>query len=418
MNALLCLLPALLLAAPAKEKVLVLPLTAGEGVTEGTAKAITDALLGEVRKRPVQVLGSDDVRAMLSVERQRQLLGCGESSCVAELGGALGADRIVNGSVARLGQSWLIHVQLIDARKAQVLAQSDRRKKGGSVDDVLDELPAMAGELFGATAPRPPVAAAPVPAPEPAASVPAPIKDLPLQLEPGVREKLAVATDGAGHYLAFVPLQYDGPLLAGGASALYAQRIVGGGRSGDEAFDTVFWEPRVQRGAESELNFAKGQYVLTCGKHEVPYKRLEKKDAEAFLAKAKLFDVRWQRQLLALGRDDDGLYYLVDGPRSDDEPGTDVHLFVGKKGHLQPVAVSDVTRANGQLIVQAEGAALKLPLGEGDKLPAGSWGNSTASKPVTALDLWSNKGMAYSTLGAYGGAPLGTACDPYLGAGR
>lgn len=415
--AILLLAPLLLAAAPAKEKVLVLPLTAGEGVNEGTAKAITEALLGEVRKRPVAVLSGDDLKAVLSVERQRQLLGCSESSCVAELGGALGADRIVSGSVARLGQSWLIHVQLIDARKATVLAQSDRRKKGGSVDDVLDELPAMAGELFGAAVVRPappPVAVAPsAPLPSPKKLPPNGV-DVPLPLAPEAQKKLLVLSDEHGHFIALDAFNLDGPFLAGDASALHAQRRIGGGASGTEQFDAVFWEPRVMNGAEAELDLRAGKYTLTCGKHQIAFEALKDKQAHELLAKAKLYDVRWQRQAIAFGRDDDGTYYLVDAPRTN-EPPDDLHLYVGKKGQVRPVAVTDVQRERGLLIVQTDAGSLKLPLGDGDNPPPGSFGPSGAARPVTPLDLWRNKILIYTTLGAYTGEPLGTPCDPWLG---
>ena len=39
---------------------------------------------------------------MLSLERQKRMLGCGTDSCMAELGGALGVGRLVTGDVPGL----------------------------------------------------------------------------------------------------------------------------------------------------------------------------------------------------------------------------------------------------------------------------------------------------------------------------
>jgi hypothetical protein len=42
---------------------------------------------------------------MLAFEKQRQMLGCADSGCIAEIGGALGVDYLVSGKVTRLAAS-------------------------------------------------------------------------------------------------------------------------------------------------------------------------------------------------------------------------------------------------------------------------------------------------------------------------
>jgi hypothetical protein len=49
-----------------------------------------------------QVTTSDQVRALLSLERQRQLLGCADDSCSSNVAGQLGVDYLVNGRLARV----------------------------------------------------------------------------------------------------------------------------------------------------------------------------------------------------------------------------------------------------------------------------------------------------------------------------
>lgn len=48
------------------------------------------------------VTTSDQVRALLSLERQRQLLGCADDSCSSDIAGQLGVDFMVNGRLSRL----------------------------------------------------------------------------------------------------------------------------------------------------------------------------------------------------------------------------------------------------------------------------------------------------------------------------
>ena len=39
---------------------------------------------------------------MLAFEKQRQMLGCADTGCIAEIGGALGVDYIISGKVTRI----------------------------------------------------------------------------------------------------------------------------------------------------------------------------------------------------------------------------------------------------------------------------------------------------------------------------
>lgn len=68
----------------------------------------------------IKVTTSAEVRAVLGLERQKQLLGCEEdTSCLVEIAGALGVDGIVIGSVARFGDRYGINLKVIDARSSE-----------------------------------------------------------------------------------------------------------------------------------------------------------------------------------------------------------------------------------------------------------------------------------------------------------
>src|SRR5512133_3100219 len=161
-------LAAVLAATP---KLAVMPIAAGEGVPPTTTAAITDALAAEVRRRSgAEVITRKELETVLSLEAQKEMLGCQSDACIAEIGGALGVERLVAGDLARLGESWLFHLKVVETGKMKVSAQSDRRIRGGTIDDVLDALPPMVTELFpgGAPAPLPPPIAAPAAATKPA----------------------------------------------------------------------------------------------------------------------------------------------------------------------------------------------------------------------------------------------------------
>ena len=62
------------------------------------AVALGEALTQELSRRGFfEVISAGDIRALLGVERQRALLGCSDSSCTAELSGALGARFVLQG---------------------------------------------------------------------------------------------------------------------------------------------------------------------------------------------------------------------------------------------------------------------------------------------------------------------------------
>lgn len=130
-------------------KVVVLPLVALGGVPKETAQLLGDALAGELRRRAgVSVLTQSDVSALLGVEKTRQMLGCAEAGCMAEIGGALGADRVVHGSLGRVGGSLVVNLSALDPRRAAAAASVSERLRGAQDEAFLDALPALADALL------------------------------------------------------------------------------------------------------------------------------------------------------------------------------------------------------------------------------------------------------------------------------
>ena len=85
-------------------------------VSEARARYYTDQLGIELTRRGFAVTTPADLAAVLGVERQKQLLGCEESSCIAELFGGLGADGLVVGQVAKTDARYRLSVKVLDQR--------------------------------------------------------------------------------------------------------------------------------------------------------------------------------------------------------------------------------------------------------------------------------------------------------------
>jgi hypothetical protein len=145
------LLAALLSANAAPRKVAVMDLEAA-GVDPALAQAASLLLPTEIRGRlpGVQVISSAEIKSMLGLEKTKQALGCEDDSCMAEIGGALGADELVSGKIGKVGRTLVIELRRNDVRAAKTLTSSVRTVRGEE-DAVLTGLQEMAGELYPGT---------------------------------------------------------------------------------------------------------------------------------------------------------------------------------------------------------------------------------------------------------------------------
>ncbi len=121
---------ALLVAAPAvaaeqKPKLALLDLTAN-GASRELASAAGGVAASELDRLGVfKIVTSEAIRDMLAFEKQRQMLGCADSGCFAEIGGALGVDYLVAGKVSRLAaskdapESFTLEMTLSSVKKGQ-----------------------------------------------------------------------------------------------------------------------------------------------------------------------------------------------------------------------------------------------------------------------------------------------------------
>ena len=145
-------------AAPEKPKLVVLDLQVGAGIDATLVGPLTDAVTHEAERSGFfDVVSSRDLQTLLGVERQRQLMGCGEEAsraCMAELTGALGARFVMNGTVARLGDAYQLTLNTLDSQKAQPLGRSTRVAR--SFEALRAALPWAVAEATATPLPAPP----------------------------------------------------------------------------------------------------------------------------------------------------------------------------------------------------------------------------------------------------------------------
>ena len=127
--------------------VMVLNIKHEEDASSGLAAILTDLVLQGVHDlKQFRVVGQKDVNQMLSMEQQKQLAGCSDTSCLIEIAGALGTKYTIDGTVGIVGSSNILSLTLLDTTKAAVVSRKTAIIKGereqllGSVSKLLRDL--------------------------------------------------------------------------------------------------------------------------------------------------------------------------------------------------------------------------------------------------------------------------------------
>jgi hypothetical protein len=139
-----------LVLASAQGRIAVMP-TQVEGSAVGKVPELFDDYLLTAVQQASQseVIGQNDIDAMLGLERQKELLGCEDDMvCIAEIGGALGVDLLVVMRVAQIGSDWVLTSKVINIRDVRVETRSSDMVSG-DVKALLKAVPQIVGRLFG-----------------------------------------------------------------------------------------------------------------------------------------------------------------------------------------------------------------------------------------------------------------------------
>ncbi|GMU60601.1 MAG: hypothetical protein AMXMBFR34_23640 [Myxococcaceae bacterium] len=120
-------------------------------VDENQITLWNDVLFSELSEFGITVRRKSDVAQALGLERQKQLMGCAESNCSAEIAQALNADGIISGSIGKSGSSLVLNIRVLSSTGDQLAAKSAMVP---SADAALAEMKPLARALAEAMAPR------------------------------------------------------------------------------------------------------------------------------------------------------------------------------------------------------------------------------------------------------------------------
>lgn len=241
-------------------------------------------------------------------------------------------------------------------------------------------------------------------------------------MDPALQDKLAVCSDGKGHYVA-VTLDYHvhPGVYYGDAKRLYAvEKDLTSSTIDHDYYDPRFFHSQMNpnlRGYDlrffSNVRFAPEKKVcqVRCGERAASLTILSDIEQKAYFAGVRLVagPQRWVPHRLA--RDEQGIYYYID--RGVHERDKEFRLFVGPRGNMKRVKLTNtVSDSEGDIFATRTGS-LRLVVGRSE----GTWIEGKRRQPLTVVptdrepEAWRNRMMIFQDLGVYAGEPQGTPCD-------
>ncbi len=117
-----------------------------------------DHLAAQISAQGISVVTGTEIRQTLALERQKQLLGCDTSNCLAEISGALGVDGVITGTVAKVGKRLAVTLKIVSpSNRTLALADLQADSESDLIELLNREAPRLAEDvriaLFGKPSP-------------------------------------------------------------------------------------------------------------------------------------------------------------------------------------------------------------------------------------------------------------------------
>jgi len=110
----------------------------GTGIDADLLPTLTEILSVEMDALgKFKVIAGRDVQSMLGFEKQKDMMGCTDAACLAEIGGALGVDRMVASHIGKVGSTFVVNIKLINIRMADTEARVYQTVRG-EVDALIE----------------------------------------------------------------------------------------------------------------------------------------------------------------------------------------------------------------------------------------------------------------------------------------
>ena len=195
------------------------------------------------------------------------------------------------------------------------------------------------------------------------------------------------------------------------AKTVYEQNIVGSSSDGDGGWEFDTWAPRVIENPHlaSITHKKDGTYEKACrDQDQMVLTELSGDKAKAVIDKAAFVTSGIVRVPHLLARDDSGVYYDVDRIAKI-YGGKGYRVFVGKKGAMKPMPLTDVASDSAGEVFSTKSGDLRLVRQSENSKETMMWVKGGKRNELVFLDTDTNSAVIFKDLGIY--TFLGTLCD-------
>jgi hypothetical protein len=186
---------------------------------------------------------------------------------------------------------------------------------------------------------------------------------------------------------------------------LYDQILEGGGGRDGDAWNVSVAAPRASYPFMASIGRRKdGTFFRACGGGsavmDAELTQITGDKATEILDKWKFLTTSMIRRSYFLARDDRGVYYYVDVLRPI-YGGSGHRVFVGKKGALKQMALTDVTSDSAGDVFSTKTGDLRLVKTDTKDTPTAQWIRGEKKSELIYLDLYMNQPLIFRDLGLY-----------------
>jgi len=129
----------------------------GRGIKPEEAVSLSDVFQGVlVESQQFTVVDRNRIKAILEEQGFQQSEACSQVECIVEAGKILNVQKMIAGTIGKIGSLYNINIQVVDVATAQITVNKSRQHSGDLEDVVREIIPELSNEVAEGILGRPP----------------------------------------------------------------------------------------------------------------------------------------------------------------------------------------------------------------------------------------------------------------------
>lgn len=120
------------------------------GISENEAATLTDVLRNNIMNTgKYQVMERNEMESILKEQAFQQSGACSDEACIVEMGQVLGIEKIIAGSIGRVGKAYSINIRIISVQTGKITNSVSHNYTGPIENLLTSEMNVVANMLVG-----------------------------------------------------------------------------------------------------------------------------------------------------------------------------------------------------------------------------------------------------------------------------